>query len=435
MIRFLEYKLQIMLSSSKMRTIFLLIFGLFLGGCEKDNDTSLGEDGNIQAQSACWQTAIVHAVTHVVDTLYSGSSSKVAEGGASVILVGFSVWMALKLLKVLSSFKEESLGEVWTEITQKLFVCAFCAYFVASSGTITEAINMFVIPVYNAVLELGITALSVTKESGSNNLGDYGTISYSHKLSACKMPSSVSAGALMGAIQPISDCIVCAISDRLNAGVQIGIKLIMSLHLGAMLVGIALLILFTAAKFGFVLFLVDSLFRLNFAAFLLPVLIVGVPFNYTRKWSKHGFLMFINSAGIMLFLGLLISLSVCALETLMSKLTFDEANIEGLGPMLLAMLLISTLLVNIPGFGVTLADKFIGGGAGLEFQKKISRFVINTIRRAASYVAGTVTGGISSTLNQMVEKYEITRAIKDGVKQTKGKIDSALNSLAGDRDD
>ena len=74
----------------------------------------------------------------------------------------------------------------------------------------------------------------------------------------------------------------------------------------------------------------------------------------------------------MLFLGILVSLSVGSLEYILETFAqndaFTEANLVGQGPVLLSLLLIATLLINIPGMGVALADKFIGGGRGLEFK-------------------------------------------------------------------
>ena len=206
-----------------------------------------------------------------------------------------------------------------------------------------------------------------------------------------------------------------------------------------MLVGIIIMLILTAAKYGFVFFIVDSLFRLNFAAFLFPLLIMGVPFSYTRKWSKFGLEMFLNSSGIMLFLGILVSLSVGSLEYILETFAqndaFTEANLVGQGPVLLSLLLIATLLINIPGMGVALADKFIGGGRGLEFQKQVSKFVVNTAKRAGAAILGGITAGATKTITTTLEKYEGTREALDSIKQVKNKVNDKLNTMAGYNDD
>ena len=445
MIKALKNILYSFLSTKKCRSLFILCFALFLGGCENDGDTSLGEEGNYKLQAACWQTSITQAVTERINELYStgksivGGNGPTSGGGAAFICIAFAVWMALKLLKVLGSFKEESIGEVWTEIGHKLFLCAACAIVLLNSYNINEAINAFIVPIYKTVLELGIKILG-SDTSVDFNLGSFGTVYFDANTGVCFDPSHFSATDFKTGIDPLSGCLICRISNRLNAGIKIGISLIVSLRIGAILVGLTMILLFTAAKLVFVLFVVDSLFRLNFAAFLIPLLIMGIPFNWSRKWSKHGFLMFINSSGIMLFLGFLVALATGGIERIMNNLSPNiqsnpEAAFEGLGSPLLSMFLIATLLVNIPALAVALADKFIGGGNGLEFQKMVSKFVMNTVKKFAAAALASVSGGATKTFTNVAEKYETTREISDNIRQKKNATNSILNSLAGTNDD
>ncbi len=448
MIKALENILYSFLSSKKCRSLFVLCLALFLGGCENDSDTSLGEEGNYKLQSSCWQTTITKAVTERINELFGSASSLISSSsgggssGAAFIFVAFAVWLAFKLLKVLGSFKEESIGEVWTEIGHKLFLCGACAFVVMNSDNINEAINTFIVPIYKTVLELGVKVLG-----GDHNvtfeLGSFGTIYFSGDGDNICVDLDADTFGIDGfkeRIDTLSNCLICRISNRLNAGIKIGISLIVSLRIGAIFVGLTMLLLFTAAKFVFVLFIVDSLFRLNFAVFLIPFLIVGIPFNWSRKWSKHGFLMFINSSGIMLFLGFLVALAAGGIENIMDSLTSDiesnsEAAFEGLGNALLCMFLMATLLVNIPSLAVALADKFIGGGNGLEFQKKVSKFVMNTVKKFAAAALASVSGGSTKTFTSVAEKYETTREISDNIRQKKNATNNILNSLAGTNDD
>lgn len=440
MIRMLTYKLYSLLNTKTLRFWMLLIMPLFLSGCENDNDTSLGQEGNYEGQSSCWQTKITNAVTAIVDTLYRDSADAVANGGSNVILIAFAIWMAFRLLRVLGSFKEESLGEVWTEILQKLFLCSVCAYFVSQAHLIDEAIKLLVVPIYVTILELATRMLEIDGGGGVASLGDFGEIDFTRNVLACPTDVNVEPGHFQNDLSIISNCVICRISSRLNSGIRIAVTLVSSLKIGAILVGIVMASLFTAAKFFFVLYIVDSLFRLNFAAFLLPVLIVGVPFKYTRKWSKHGLLMFLNSSGIMMFMGLLVSITVLSLEYIVHEYQgdFTPDGIEGFGTGLMAMILISFLLINIPGFAVALTDKFIGGGCGLEFQQKISEFIMNSLKRLGAKAIDSITSGSTSIITTTMEKYEQTRKILDNVKQVKNSANHMVNqihSLAGHNDD
>lgn len=421
-----------------LRCLCVVMFVLFLTACEKDDDSSLGGEGNYAEQANCWQAKIIEIVLSQINNMFSDASGKVANGGSTIVMFGFAIWMAFRMLKILPSFKEENLGEIWTEIGQKLFLCAFCAWCVSDSGMISWTLKTFVVPIYNAILELGAQILGQVKPSKTITLGDFGDVTFNGNYNQCKT-EGLSATDLSGSIKPMASCLACQISDRLNGGNRVGVALVTSLDLGAMLVGIIMMLIFTAAKFGFVFFIVDSLFRLNFAAFLFPLLIMGVPFSYTRKWSKFGLEMFLNSSGIMLFLGILVSLSVGSLEYILETFAqndaFTEANLVGQGPVLLSLLLIATLLINIPGLGVALANKFIGGGNGLEFQKQVSKFVVNTAKRAGAAILGGITAGATKTITTTLEKYEGTREALDSIKQVKNKVNDKLNTMAGYNDD
>lgn len=440
MIQNLIYRFYNILSAKNIRfwVSFALIFSL--GGCEKDDDTSLGEDGNYGKRADCWQSIIIDKVLKIIDHLYHNASDEVTKGssGAAIICIAFSIWMAFKLLNILASFKEENLGEVWTEIGQKLFICATCAFLVSNTTYITWVFDTIILPIYKTLAELGLTVLGQTSVKEQFSLGEYKVVTFTHNPATCKIPDELIANNLKADIAATASCVACAINDRLNSGIRIGIVLVCSLRLSAIIVGISMILIFTAAKLFFILFMVDSLFRLNFAVFLIPFLIVGVPFSYTRKWSKYGLLMFLNSSGVMMFLAILVSLAVASLEKLLGSLNeqFTSENIEGLGPILLAIFLLSTLFINIPGMGVALADKFIGGGQGAEFQKKISQFVMNALKKAAAYVASGSTSGATETITDMLEKYENVRSKMDNIKQMSNKLSSKLNSLAGyDQDD
>ena len=138
-----------------------------------------------------------------------------------------------------------------------------------------------------------------------------------------------------------------------------------------------------------------------------------------------------------MFLGLLVVIAVSALETIVGTIggSFSEKYIEGLGPMLLSILFISFILINIPGMGVALADKLIGGGGGDEFQKKVTKFVIQTAKKIGAGALGAVTSNVSTAITNTMEKYEASREALDTIKNIQSKISNKANSLAGYNDD
>ena len=415
----------------------MFAFVILLCACTDEDGMGSGKETNYEKQSDCWQSRILAAALKIVDALFANSASKVASGGASVIMIAFSVWVAFKLLKVLSSFKEENLGEVLTEIGHKLFLCSFCALCVRSVGDMTWAINTFVVPIYTTFLDLASGVIDVSSSVQLNLGQDIGSHTFSNNQTECSVANFNVSGGIRSAVLPMTSCITCSVSSRLNAGLKIGLELICTLNIAAILVGLFLIAFFTIAKFGFVFFIIDSIFRINFAIVLMPIMIICIPFGFTRKWSIHCFLMFINSSAIMLFIGLLVSLSVNALELIINsigpQITF--ASLSGTGEQLLSLLMISMLLLNIPGLGVAIADKFVGGGGDMEFQKKISKFVVNSAKQLAHKALSSLTYGATAAITEPLEKYEQTREKADTIKQTANKVQSKLDSLAGYDDD
>jgi hypothetical protein len=417
-----------------LQRLLLLILTFTLSGC--DDDTSTGEDENYNGQAKCWQTSITGMVLKSISSLFSDAAGKIAGNpgaskvGVNIICILFAVWMAIRLLKVLSSFKEENLGEVWTEIGQKFALCAFCAYILADVDSLSNALRDFVLPIYLTLLDLASRLLG-TENITSIDLGFFGTITYSSEYQKCTITVPSSFENFQNTLQSSVNCLVCNISDRLNGGLKIAIALICSLRVSAFIIGLLLMILFIAAKFCFVFYLVDALFRVNFAIYLLPFLIVGIPFSWSRPKCAHMFKMFINSSGIMMFMALLISIVMSSLEAIYGTLTLNTSTLEGLSPELLSLVLIGLLILNTPGLAVALTDKFIGGGGTSKLQEKISKFVMRLVRSAAAIAMDSTTGGATSKLNDMLDKYEKVRDAKDAVKRAS----DTVSSLAGGGDD
>ena len=404
----------------------MLVFALT--GCEGETSNA---SSAYEKNAACWQAFILEATLKIIDKLFLDSSTKVANGGPTVILIAFSVWMAFKLLKVLSSFKEESVGEVWTEIGHKLFLCSFCAWGVYSTANIKEMVDTYIIPVYNAFLDLSSQSLDMKSETIQLPAG-IGSINYSGQVQPT-CTATMSTNSIKESISPMAKCLICNIVARLNAGIKVGSFLIGTGSFAGVIVGMIISICFWLAKFGFVFYLIDALFRVNFAVVLVPIFIMGIPFPFTRKWSLHTFLMFINSSGVMLFMGLLVSICVGTLQQILRYVgpSLDAGNTEGMGPVMMAMLMIAILLFNVPGFAVTIADKFIEGGGSSEASKKISKFVIDLAKKIGYAALSYVTQSATQEVTDALQEYERVREIHDTAKQKLSQINNKLNEIAG----
>ena len=109
-------------TSRAFRLLFGFMLPLLLCACDESQDKASGMEGNYTGQAECWQTKIIEIVLTPVNDMFTEAAQKVAVDGWVVVMLGFAIWMAFRLLKILPSFKEENLGEIWTEIIQKLFI-------------------------------------------------------------------------------------------------------------------------------------------------------------------------------------------------------------------------------------------------------------------------------------------------------------------------
>ena len=80
-----------------LRCLCVVMFVLFLTACEKDDDSSLGGEGNYAEQANCWQAKIIEIVLSQINNMFSDASGKVANGGSTIVMFGFAIWMAFRM--------------------------------------------------------------------------------------------------------------------------------------------------------------------------------------------------------------------------------------------------------------------------------------------------------------------------------------------------
>ena len=59
-----------------LRCLCVVMFVLFLTACEKDDDSSLGGEGNYAEQANCWQAKIIEIVLSQINNMFSDASGK-----------------------------------------------------------------------------------------------------------------------------------------------------------------------------------------------------------------------------------------------------------------------------------------------------------------------------------------------------------------------
>ena len=371
----------------------------------------------------------------------------------SLMFLAFSIWMAFQILRHVSATTPESLGEFWTKILRKATLCVACGILASSPENIYYAVNTFVLPVYVTLLEFASAILEVlSTDSGDNKIeisGDLGkeleegkiVEEYKHSLtdSACQISNAgqieMTEGKFPDGPANLMGCMACAISDRLTVGYTIALLVMNSggFPEGFLmaLVGIFLFVVITFVKWGFALYLVDSIFRLTMMITVMPFLILFFPFEQTRKWTTTGFKIILNSAGIMLCLAILVGTTIYAMDSLLKSGDYgSKSAYEKFGTIPLSLIFMGFILVKVSGLAVSLSDSVTGGGGEARFQKKMAALV-GTLANGLFIL---ITWGSGSAVSAAVQHSQRIRNILEKIQKAKAKINKIkrkMDQMAG----
>lgn len=419
--------------------ILMLVF--CLGACSSDNETINavdynGETTEIQEQNRqCWQASLLEIFYNAMSESSMKAYPKVTKSAMPFIMVVFAIWLSFKVLQQVSSVTQVSMGETWTEITRMAFLCVVCGMLASSTDLLLFTLNKLIFPIYYALLEYGSRVLSVASSEISGNhsqgqmIGDTCLI-YTHQLGCAAQPlSKASMGHFPSEPSALMQCMVCSVSDRLQIGSKLGWKVSTSGSFTGFIMGFCIKIVFLMLKFAFVLYLVDSIFRMNIVVILLPCLILAFPFKQTRKWTKEGFILILNSAAIIMCLSIIVTLALIAMQNVLiekeaelKNLIFDGSN-DGLGTALLSILLITFLISKCVALSVSMAAALVGGDTDTDFQKKIGKAAL----WLGSQALKPITAGASSMVSSIIEKNKTLKKARDKIRTVK----EAADKIAG----
>ena len=397
------------------KLLMILLAAVFLlSACSTDGDIqaiSPEESENAEelasAGESCWQGKVLKTIYNTIGILIMDQLAKLSEGSMSVMMIAFAVWMAIRLLKFVSSVREDSPAQIWNEIIQKAFICVFCGSLAYSSGTLLYVINFFLFPIYGAFLDFGSQILALSP-SVSTTITVFGAdLEFSGTKLNCAITGTVSAD-LNGFPSGFSDsmnCMICAVVDRMRIGRNIAL-LAMSLDgTLAFFVGLLLWLIFYVVGFGFVFYLVDSIFRFGMMILMLPIFIMAYAFGPTRKWTKVGFENIMNSAAFMMAFSIIVA---------------TEFHVENLSVATLCLLLIGFLIFGSMGVSQQLTSAIIGGRSDSQFQQNL--------KATGQMILGVITGGMGWVAKKAAfsQKTWIGRALHNA-----GALKGKLDRMAG----
>ena len=415
-----------------LRLAIILLFVVMLNACgadkqmrkmAQDPETDKNATWEMMDDPKCWQGDIVKEIYTIAGTISMNMYSKLIEGAMALMMVAFAVWLAFRIIRHVASFTEDSPAEVWTEVIQKLFLCFVCGLLASSTTSVLFVLNSIIFPIYNAFLELGSAMISHINSGSIDVFGKtwnvpFQTVHMQHDL-LCKSEALTKATLENGfPVEPqkMMECLACAISERLNFGMRLGLQVMIKMPLTGIVLGLFLIIIFLIVKLAFVFYLVDAVFRFALMLMILPLLIMAYAFKTTRNWLKIGFFTVLNSAGILMMISIIIIMVLLGMHQVVKAYNAwimlgiesdagDQAGgLDDLGVPFLVLLMMGFLTIGSIKIAKHVADTLIGGGGEANFQKKIASRAAQLARFALFSFAGKAVTALGGKQNNLLGK-------------------------------
>lgn len=435
------------------KILLILLCSIFLfTACNGEADggtVSSGKDDEEQLKSeqrTCWQGSLLKSFYNGIGaqtvTVYNSLTTE--NNLLNVVILVFAIWMGFQILKHVATPSPESIGEFWTKIIRKAFLCTICGLLASSTMHINYVINNFIFPVYLTLLEFASRILDIMGQDPDASVSAIAIQSndgvmcevYDHSINdtTCQISNTeqmkADGGEFPEAPANMMNCMACAMANRLDVGYNIAIKVICLPGIVPTLVGLYLIVCFAIAKYGFAFYLLDSIFRMNMILIILPFLIMFYAFEQTRKWTVKGFQVIIHSAAIMLCLTIIVSMTVLAMQKMLTDPNMgmefgNDEEYQSFGIVSMAMVFMGFLIIKVSGMAVTLAGTITGYSGKANLQKKIQQLVA-TIAKTAFHLISMGSGKAITTaidtIQKLKELYEKYKKMKQKVQKVRAKM-------------
>ncbi len=394
------------------KLLFIVIAVSFLSACG-ENEKMVADEEGILTQK-CMGCNILELIYDAVGNNVSIMHKQFCDAALPIMMVGFSIWLALRLLKFVSSVTETNPGEVWNEIIRKAGVCLICGMLAGSPVTLNYVINSLVFPVYSAFMDLGLQIMQNSVGTDDNPtiikvFGEEIKAGNSNDLK-CELNGELKLsdkGGFPASIRQAMSCMISALNQYLNIGGEIAIKSMnQTRKFMGKVTGFTLFIFFFLVRIGFVFYLVDTIFKMGIMILLLPLFILSYAFEPTRKWTGIGFSNILASAGFMMCFSIIVAIVLMAMVALINGNgdIFDpggspevaEAHMRDISIGFLCLLIIGFLVYGSMGVAQQLTSALIGIGPSGEFQKKLKATIQGIGSAIVSGISALVSEGVAS---------------------------------------
>ncbi|MBQ8464530.1 MAG: hypothetical protein IJ545_00810 [Alphaproteobacteria bacterium] len=405
---------------------------LMLTACNGD-DTENRDQAPITSvpeedQTACWQVEVINPLYDLMGKVALKTYRQMTGGAMSLMMVAFALWMTKRLIEQLSSFKEETMGEVWTEIAKMFFLCFVCGLIASKVDLLVLVLGDAIFPIYNAFLEFADSILrTATPDMTNKSVTVFGkdfSIVNSQYPVVCNVSTSVhmteDATGFPDSPKQMMNCMACSVNHSLSFGMTMALEAMTKSSIVSWLVGLWTFFCFLMVKLAFIFYLVDTIFRFTVMVVMLPLMIMCYPFPKTRGILGKGVNNMFNSAGFMLFFAIIITMCTQAmhliLNTFKNVFTGDDPFAEFSIPFI-CMMMIAFLVVSSVKIAGKLCDSFIGGKSNAEFQKDAKALIVGALKWGA-------------TLGMQVVSFFVPKSVSEW---SRNKLNKVM-SITGDKE-
>lgn len=432
--------------------------------CSDENDISTCSDSRVDKDTDCIACKAFNFVFEAVNNCVSKTQSEYLKDAPTVMMVAFAIWLALRLLKYVSSVTENTVAEVWNEILRKGFICVLIAFMVSSQTALTGFTNLFIMPIYSTFLELGVKIMDVSTSSYgtvTETIPTSGaaavamtqwqvpmtapdTITTTHEVTnasftvfgesvyvkstkySCKtgFEFKVKEAGLPLELQNTINCMFNYLRDTLSFGGKVAYSAMKSTGAIGWLIGLFMKLCFWLVKVCFAFYLVDSIFQMGVILILLPVFLMSYAFGPTKKWFNNAFGYIMSCSAFLMCFSVICAMTIRAMIELLrdNPDIFNpagDAHQTSFSVGLMCLLLISFLIYGSMGVASQLTSGLLGAKNSSNFQKKLKAVAQAGAQAAWHGVQAIFTWGASAFPNTLLGR------IKKSVDNAKGAVKKA----------
>lgn len=256
---------------------------------------------------SCLFCPLFRVIFNAANDVATASAAKLSTTMAQILLLGFAIYVAFSVLKLVSSFTKQDGPKFVTELLGQAFK-VFFAYILLIK--IDYVYAYIISPVLSAGLEFG-SSLLFEKGNTYATLKSCGDITVSGGIMPASLGDKImcfikAVQAELSVPQTIASSLMC-VARNTAATEVLSVKF---WDFGMMFQGALIYCFSWLISLAFAFYLIDATVRLGIVGALMPFLIACWPLKATSSYTNKGWEMFMNSFFTFVMLGLVVSVNV-----------------------------------------------------------------------------------------------------------------------------